>query len=347
MRDMNKKLTMFAILLIIVGIIGTISSGIASVPYFVNTASQIEREVNKETIIFNKELDINKLNINADESQIVIKKHNKKEIIVTQKGINKNNSYEIKDNANELSISQNRRNSNNNYEEIKNMKDVFDFMKGEIYSYNTNQITVYLPKDADINVSTEHGSLLIEDDVLLNELNFKTITGNISLPKKIKTLNDLNITSRNYIQLSVAELLGIKNVKIISNSVNIYSGEQDIFVDNIDSNIPNNVEIIQQNNEYGDVDINVEIPMAKNLIINAEKSSTQLDLPIDKYKINLDLKSLENIDFTELQNDNKLISDDIFKYQNTRELNGNLNSNLNTLEKEYTVKVKSNYISIK
>ncbi|MCR8745065.1 DUF4097 domain-containing protein [Romboutsia lituseburensis] len=345
MKDMNKKITIVAIVLIVIGIIGSISFGIASVPYFINMASQIEQELNKETVIFNKEINITKLNINTNGANIKIKKHDKEEIIITKKGSSKNESYDISNSENELLITQNK--NNNNYVEFKDINDVVDLMVGELYLYNANTITIYVSKNIDINATTGNGTLMVEEDILLDTLNFKTITGNISLPKKVKSLNDLNITSKNYIQMSVSELLGIKNINIIANSVNIYSDEQDIFIDNIEEYLPENMDIIQTNNEYGDITINVDIPVAKNLVVNAKQSSTELDLPIEKYNINLDLKSIENIDFSELIERNKIDNKEISKLQNTRELNFNLNENLKNNEKKYKMQVKSNFISVR
>lgn len=346
MKGMNKKITIFAIVLIVVGIIGSISFGIASVPYFVNMASQIEQDLNKENVVFNKEIDVNKLNISTNEANVIIKKHDKEGIIITKKGSNKEDSYDVSNNENELLITQNKKNDKN-YGEFKDINDIVDLMIEELYSYNTNTITIYVPKEMDVNVTTENGTLIVEDDILLSTLNFKTITGNISLPKKIKNLNDLNIRSKNYIQMSVSELLGIKNVNIIANSVNIYSDEQDIFIDDIENYIPQNVEINQSANEYGDIAIRVDTPVAKNLVVNAKQSSTELDLPIDKYNVNLDLKSIESIDFSELIERHKIDNNNIDKLQNSRELNINLNDNLKNNEKEYKIQVKSNYISIK
>ncbi|MGL4914578.1 MAG: hypothetical protein ACRC3Y_19335 [Romboutsia sp.] len=340
---MNKKLTVFAIVLAIVGIIGTVSSGIASVPYFINTASKIEKELNKETVIFNEGISIDKLNINIDEGNVLIKKYDKDSVKIVLKGKEKNNDYEIKNSENELLLTQNNK---NNIPELKTLNDFMDIIIEEIYSYNINSIIVYIPNDVDINVSTNMGSLIVEDDIFLNDFKFKTIGGNISLPNKVKNLESLDIASNNYIQLSMSELLGIKNVKITSNSVNIYSNENDIFIDNMEEHIPNNLDIFQKNGKYGHIELNVDIPVAKNLNIDAQESNTNINLPIEKYKINLDLKSLQSISISNLIEKNIINENEKYKYENIRELKGNINQNLDSLETEYNVKIKSNGIHL-
>ena len=55
---MNKKLSIFAIVLIIVGLIGSIWSGFFSMPYFINKLQDFDKQVNKESIIYNDDLSI-------------------------------------------------------------------------------------------------------------------------------------------------------------------------------------------------------------------------------------------------------------------------------------------------
>lgn len=342
---MNKKITIFSIILIIIGTIGTICSGIASIPYFIKTSSDIERELNKEYIIYNKEIDINKLNINTKDTNIVIRKHNKNNVIVSKKGNKDNLRYNIENKDNALSISENE--SKDNYKDIRSFNDFANYVLNEFYSQNTNNIVIYIPNDVDINTYTQSGVLDIQDDIFLNDVIFKTLSGNISLPKQVKNLKKLDIKSKNYIQLSISELLGIKDIYISSNSVNVYSDDNDIFIDNKENYIPNNVNINQDSNDYGNIDIYTEIPIANNLNINAYKSNVSIDLPIDIYKINFNIKSLQRINIDDLMQENKINENDHLKYQDIRELNGNLNKNLDELKKEYKVNIKSEYVSIK
>ncbi len=342
---MNKKITIFSIILVIIGTIGTICSGIASIPYFIKTSSDIERELNKEYIIYNKEIDINKLNINTKDTNIVIRKHNKNNVIVSKTGNKDNLRYNIENKDNALSISENK--SEDNYKDIKNSNDFANYVFNEFYSQNTNNIVIYIPNDVDINTYTQNGILDIQDDIFLNDVTFKTLSGNISLPKEVKDLKKLDIKSKNYTQLSISELLGIKDIYISSNSVNIYSDDNDIFIDNKENYIPNNININQDSNDYGNIDISTEIPIANNLNINAYKSNVSVDLPIDRYKINFNIKSLQRIDIDDLMQENKINENDHLKYQDIKELNGNLNKHLDELKKEYKVNIKSEYVSIK
>lgn len=344
MINMNKKIALFAIVLVIVGTIGTVCSSIASIPYLINTTSKIEKELNKESVIYSKDMKIDELDINTKSANVIIKKHDKDNVIVTQKGKETNFSYEVVNIENKLAVIENQ--NKNDYSKVSNITDFTDYILQQLYSYNIHSIVIYVPNDVDINVATETGYLNVEDDILLNKVAFKTLSGNISLPKEVKELSKLDIKSRNYIQLSMSELLGIKDVHINSNSINIYSDQNDIFIDNIESYIPNNIDINQNNNDYGNVDISTSIPVASNLSINAYKSNVYIDLPIEKYKINFNVKSSQQINIDDIMNKNIISENDYLKYNNTNELNGNLNKNLNGLEKEYKVNVKSEYVNI-
>lgn len=333
---MNKKLSIFAVVLIIIGIIGTIFSGIKSMPYFMKVVSNAEKEINRETNIYNKDVDINKLYISTIDSNIVIKKHNKNNIVINEKGKDKYAKFKVNSNENLLEIKQleNSRSKVNDFYNIKNLNDLLN-------------IVVYIPKDVDIEVITESGNLKIEDDIFLDNLTFKTSLGYVSLPKNILNLSKLDIKSNGSVQLAMSELLGIKDVNIEARDINIYSDDRDIFINDIESYIPENIAINQRinNPNYGNVNINTNIPVANNININGYNSDVTLDLPIQKYKINFDIKSSKNILLQGLVNKN-IISDKTTINEDIREIKGILNKQLENLEKQYNVNVKSQNVNI-
>lgn len=344
---MNKKLSIFAIILVIVGTIGTIWSGITTMPYLMNTALSAEKEINKEHTIYNEEINVNKLDIYTKTSNIIIKKHDKKNVIINGKGKSSYVRYDINSNDGSLFIKE-IDNDRDLREKIKDLEDLINLGIENIFLNDIQSIVVYVPNDVDINVITEGGDLKVEDDVFLDNLIFKTYEGRISLPEKFKDLNSLKIISKQQIYLSMAELIGIKNVSIESSSVDIYSNAKDIFIDNIEEYIPEKVNISKSTNDssnYG-ININTDIPVAKDLTINTYNLSVDLSLPIEKYKINFDIKSLQKIDLTELIEKNILDENDSRAYQDIREIKGILNNQLANLENEYKVNVKSEYINI-
>ena len=343
---MNKKLSIFAIVLIVLGIIGSIFSGIQAMPFFIDVVTNTQKEMNRETNVYNQEVNINKIDISTLDVDVVVKKHNKKNVVINEKGINKNVKLDINSNENILSVKQLESDKNYNID-IKDLEDLLNFAVENMYYHDNNSIIIYVPNDVDINVITSRGSLKIEDDIFLENLVYKTSRGYLTLPKNVIDLPKLDIKSNGDINLSIAEIIGIKDINIEAAYVNIYSDDRDIFIDDIESYLPNNLTINQMssNDAYNNISINTDIPVAKNLTINGYKSEVSLDLPIEKYKINFDIKALENISLEGLVNKN-IISQDSMIYENIREINGILNKQLENLEKQYNVSVKSQNVNI-
>ncbi|MBO3445612.1 hypothetical protein [Clostridium sp. CCUG 7971] len=332
---MNKKLSIFAIILVIIGGIGTVYSGIKSIPYFTNKAYEIQKEMDKEEIIYNEQIDINKLNINTINAHVLIKKHNENSVKITKRGMS---NYDIQNNNKELAITEKELERKNNYNfKVNNLDDLIDLVKSDIYRHRQD-ITIYIPNNVDLNVSAKYGSLNIIDNVALNNIEFKTIYGAISLPKGVKNLKGLDIVSKSNIRLSMGEILGIENINIAADSINVYSSDDDIFIDNIEKYIPNNVNLNIQS--YGDVYITTDIPMANNFNINGHDSQVKLDIPVNKYKFNVDMKASENIDIEDSLDNNNSQNNII------REIKGTLNKKLESLETEYKININAQNINI-
>lgn len=337
---MNKKLTVFSIILIIVGIIGSIYSGIASIPYFIDTYNKVEAEFNKEHIIYNKNIDINNLDISTLNDSTVIKQYNGNDIKIVVKGIYNENKYEVKEETKTIKLIEKNIEKERRYK-IKKVKDLLD-MAIENSMQEHNSVIIYVPNKVNINASTNYGELIIEDDILLNEVNLKTMNGYISLPRDIKSLDRLNIVSNGNIRLSMTELLGIKDVYIDANYIEIYSSDDDIFIEDIEKFIPNNINIISSNNN--NIDINTNIPISKNLNIDSIYSDINLDIPIDRYKFKFNMRA-HQIDLYNIK-DRYNINNDLYQSKELKEIKGILNKELESLDKEYYINIKANNINM-
>lgn len=344
---MNKKLSIFAILLIVVGAIGSVWSGITAIPYFVDMVSKAEKDINKEYSIYDESVVIDNLDIITDNTNITIKKHNKEGVVIAKKGTSHNVKYDINKEETTLSIKENNKDVTYS-NRIKDFGSLFNTVVEEIFSNYDNTIVIYVPNDVNINLATKYGDLNVEDDIFLDSLVLKTSSGSISIPKAVKELNRLDITSSSNITLAMSELLGVKDVNVNAESVSIYSDDNDIFIDNIVDYIPNNVTINQntRDNSGYDSDINTDIPVAKNLVIDSYNGNINVGLPIEKYKFNFDIKSSNGIDLQELRNESQNYEESDRDYNEVKSIQGLLNKSLENLEQEYIVKIKGEFVSI-
>ena len=335
---MNKKITVFAVILIVIGIIGTISSAVNAVPFATNYVNEIIKKANEEVKIYEKKVDINKLYIETKTVNVEIRKSDSDKLIIKQVGNLNTKTFDIDENNKEFKI---KSNDENKYldSKIQGFGDAILNMINNSY----NKIIVFVPNHVDIKVRTSVGDLIVENkDVLLNKIEFNTSQGQIILPKESKKLENLKISSMGTINLKVSELLGIKNIDISTqDSVYIESTPDDIFVDNIESFIPESINIITSSRDFDTIDIKSNIPIAKNLNIDNKSGNVYLDLPVDRYNIHFDLNSLKGIHFDnenqEVESD-KLINkfEGSFREQKENELTYNVyvnSDNINVYKK--------------
>lgn len=297
---MNKKLSIFAIVLIVVGLIGTVWSGFFSMPYFINKLQDFDEQVNMENTIYEKNIDVEELNINTNYVNTKIVKSNTNKIVVKSRGLYENTDIQVRDNDKILSVKEVDKNLS--MSKIKGVDDFTSKILEKVFSNHTNMITIYVPKDINLKVISKSGSLTIENDIFLNEFSFETYSGYLSLPNEVKNLNKLSISSQNYVSLQLGEILGIKEVNIYSNDVYIESDKYNL--EDIEKYLPNKVNI--KSNNLDNININIEsnLPISKNLTIDGYKSEVNLNLPLDRYKFKFDIKAYENIDLNEfLQKD--------------------------------------------
>lgn len=328
---MNKKLSIFAIVLIIVGLIGSVWSGFLSMPYFINKLQEYEEGINKEKVIYEENVNINNLNINTKYANVKILKNDSSKVIIKTNGLYKNSEININQSGKDLVIEEEI--NNQKIEKIKNIDDLINIGLENTFSSYRNTILVYIPNNINISAITEGGNLDVKDNIFLDSLTFKTYGGSISLPSEIKNLKLLDLTSKSDLSLKLSELLGIDEVNINSNEVYISSKESTFY--DMEKYIPKKVTINGDNLENGIIDIESTIPISKDLTIDSYKSEVLLNLPLDRYNFNFNVATYEGIEF----NDYLL---NITKYRDESELIKEFKTILNpNLKDEYKININA------
>jgi len=343
----NKIITSIGVVLVSIGVVGGVWSGIVAMPKMINNWEINQEKETKPEVIYNNQNQIRKLNIDANVSNVYIKKSNTQNVIVERCGNKSLSTVTVKNNNNELVIKEEQNSSIN---EIKpnNINNLVEIFLDNIFSSDYADIVIYLPEKVSANIKADYRGLVVVDDVLSNTLNYETSHGYISLLGDIN-LENLNIKSLGDISLRTDEINGIKNINITANTVHING---DSSTDDI-SKIPENVIIKTTSTYYNELGINLDtsIPIAKNVVIDSS-SMVSLNLPLVDYKFNFDINTSRGIKFE---------AADYEKYKNTfvgkyfeqsltidenalpKELKGLINEELKDNSDEYSVKVNSAY----
>lgn len=328
---MNKKLSIFAIVLIIVGLIGSVWSGFLSMPYFINKLQDYEEGINKEKVIYEENININNLSINTKYANVKILKNDSSKVIIKTNGLYKNSEIKINQSGKDLVIKEEI--NNQKIEKIKNIDDLINIALENTFSSYRNTILVYIPNNMNISAITDSGHLYVKDNIFLDSLTFKTYGGSISLPSEIKNLKFLDLTSKSDLSLKLSELIGIDEVNINSNEVYISSKESTFY--DMEKYIPKKVTINGDNLENGIIDIESTIPISKDLTIDSYKSEVLLNLPLDRYNFNFNVATYEGIEF----NDYLL---NLTKYRDESELIKEFKTILNpNLKDEYKININA------
>ncbi|WP_455538281.1 hypothetical protein [Terrisporobacter sp.] len=248
---MNKKLSVFAIILIIVGLIGLIWSVFFSMPYFINKLQAYSDQINKEHTIYEKNINVNELNIDTNYINMTIVKSNSDKIKIKSKGLYENVDIDITNNNGVLSIREIDKKVKS--EKIKGIDDFVSKVFEKKFSNYKNMITVNVPNNINLEAAMKSGSLKVEGDIFLDNFSFNTSSGNLLLPKVFKNLEKLSINSQGYVSLQLAEILGIKEVNIYSS--NVYIGSNETNLQDIEKYLPEKLAIKSNNLEEGDIDI--------------------------------------------------------------------------------------------
>lgn len=338
----GKIVTGIGAVLLTIGIIGSVLSGVVSIPKIINNIQNIENNLNKEEILYNKQVNLTKLNINSKTSKVIIQKYDGQNIVVKRSGNKNLTTITTKENASELTINEEL----NNNRLGKSIDDIVRYFVDRLYKSNDSNIIMYVPNNIDINVNTNNNRLIV-NDVNINNLNFNTSHGEISLNEN-SNINNLNIKSYGSISLKLREVYCTDNLSINSKHVNIH---EDTII-NDETKIPERVKILISNNykEYGDdsVVINTNLPIAKNLDINSNET-VELNLPILDYKFNFDIKTSNSIYFDK-NSKNKYVDTSLNKYfrfdddkyiLNQSNFEGLINEKLINNPLEYFINIRS------
>lgn len=327
---MNKKLSIFAIVLIIVGLIGVVWSGFFSMPYFINKLQDFDEQVNMENIIYEKSIVVDELNINTNYVNTKIVKGNTDKVVVKSKGIYENMDVQVMNNNKTLSVKEVDKHVSAN--KIKSIDDFTSNILENAFSKRTNMIIIYVPKDVNLKVTTKSGALNIENDIFLDEFFFDTYSGSLSLSSEVKNLNKLSISSQKYVSLKLGEILGIKEVNIYGSDIYIESDKYNL--EDIEKYLPNKVTIKCNNLDNNNVNIESNLPISKNLNIDGYKSQVNMNLPLDRYKFKFDVKAYGNIDL------NDFLQESFYNEENydLKEFKETINKDL---ENEYKVNIQA------
>lgn len=329
---MNKKLTIFAVVLIAIGIIGTISSSIAAVPFATNYINECAKKASEEVKIYEKKVDVSKLDIETNNANVEVKKSDSDKLKIAQVGSFDKNTFTIENKDNTLFIKENEQDRHINME-VQGFGDALINMM----NLGENKIIIYVPNNVDIQASTKGGELILRDkDILQKQVFFTTEYGQIVLPKEIKNLENLTISSNGSINLKASEILGIKNINISTTSdVYLQSMPDDVFIENVENFIPDSFNIIATR-YAGTINIESSIPLAKKLNIDNKNGITYLNLPTDYYNTEFNLNASQNINFEDENYKNK---------EPMKKFNGSLKQHKEN-EFKYNVDVKSQEINI-
>lgn len=341
----HKVITSIGVICIVTGIVGGTWSGIKAIPTIINKLNKIQNQDKQAVTLYNENEKVDKINIDAKCSNVYIRKHNEPTITVQRLGNKELSNISFENKNGQLNIKEDYINKDYN---IKNIDDMTKQWVDRLYQTNTSDIIVYLPEKINLDVTTDYTELVVEDDCLLDTINYETSSGQIVLEGDTN-LENLNIKSSNYISLETKDINGAKNVNIIAREVDI-NGNGAILDE---SKIPENLSIKTTNTNYEEdsLDIDSTVPIAKNLYIDSI-STVDIELPIVDYKFNFDVNTSRGIVFSS-DNINKYINTAVEKYFTQgssqeigalkKQFKGLLNEELMSNKNEYFVKINSSY----
>lgn len=334
---MKRKymVTGLGVAILSVGMIGGVLSGVNAIPTLVNKKQVIDNKYNEKEVIFNEVHDVSQLNINLQKSDVVLRKHDSDKILIERTGAKDITNLRCEKGDGILTLSEDYKDAPE--KEIKSIDDIVKSVVDDAFSSHISEVTIYLPKEVNVNVSEDSGYLRVDDDVILDSLTYKTNVGSIQLNEYVEFEN-LNVTSVNGVSISGSEMLGIKNVKLEGRSIYVHSSEYELSTEELLAKIPDVLEI-KCSSPYGyeGVTIETNMPVAKN--VNIQTTSTvDVNLPLLEYKFNFDIKTNKGINFSHMQNDERYYNTSLEKLFNSNNSEFNYDSELQTeegFEKEY------------
>ncbi len=294
---MNKRLSVFAVILIVIGFVGTISSSVSTLSNIddvIINVKDYQKELGwyEEKEIYNKKIESSKLIINTMDTDVEINYHEKDYVNIHKVGSVSHSTYEISEVDNVLEITENE--NNKNFNDVESIKESINIGMSELFNNGDRKIVINLPDKYDIEVNSNYGTLRIRNLKVLNkELIFNTIQGYINLPIDIKNMENMKINTKGHIYFDPEELKGINNIDIKADSLDILDNKEYMINNSVIDNIPKNINIetIKTSDKYSDIYVESVLPIAKNLNISNNEGSVSVTLPITEYNTNFDIKS--------------------------------------------------------
>lgn len=295
----SKISLIIAAILIIVGIVGSILTGIKVIPKNINfIINSVKEYIYAETEVKSLPYNVEKLNVTTSKDvKLEIRRSFDNNTRIKTNRINKS-YYNIEDIYMEsdktliLDIKTNRI-----FDNIHNIYEQFEGMNASFTEYDIeeNLIIIEVPNQVDINIEgNEELSLDIKDDgILKNDLKIKYnksigySTFNIPNNNKLKNLQIINAP---YINLEVLDFINAKSVEIQGSHIDIKSTE--IPNDYDLNNIPESISV-----RGNDINITSYVPLGKDVDIYAEhKLNYTSNFEDYNYVGNIDSKAFKNKD---------------------------------------------------
>lgn len=292
-----KIAVIIGIILIIVGIIGVIPSGMNMTKVVLLDISNARGKDTSSNIVVGEErkeienLKIISKNEDYDSLDIILKKSNDNTFLIKKQInflIDVNVTYQYDESSKTIEIATGSKRNNYNFNMIKEgiLKSFYEEVISTIAngrSMSNNYIEIYVPNRVNIDVDRNSNTSLTvtDEEVLGNSLNYNVSYGEISLPK-FNQCKNININSSNHVALDVREFMNAEKVNIVGNYVSINSNGK-LTDYNGTYKLPEEINITA-----GDLYINSYIPMANKMILDVN-NELNFHMPFNDYNIYSDI----------------------------------------------------------
>ncbi|CDM67964.1 hypothetical protein CM240_0799 [Clostridium bornimense] len=328
----SKVAVIVGIILISVGIIGVIPSGIYMTRDVLLDVSNARNEKmssenyiaigEEEKVIEN--LKIVSKNEISQSLNIVIKKSTDNTFSIRKyKGFfdDIDVTYQYDESSKTIIVDTNRKRDSFNFDRVKDglLKNFYDEAISALAngrSIDSNYIEVYVPSRVNIDIDRNgYTSLTVRDEEVLGDnLNYNISFGEISLPE-FNQCKNININSSNHVELDVREFINAEKINIVGNYVDIDSEGKSLEYAKIDK-LPEEINIIA-----GYLEINSYIPLANKMILDVDRE-LYFDMPFSEYSVYGDITSKS--DNLQLINVNGRVENGVFKGELSNGEKGNV-----------------------
>ena len=296
----SKVALIIAAILVGIGTVGAIGSGVVAVPTVINEVedARIKYKQNQGEEIYKSQDLIENLDINSvggGISTVELKKSD--DNLFKIKAYNsqfQNIEIDTKYDSEKKTLNLNT-----------NLKSERRFLSGEgnffkrlydglIYSVvgegEISKITVEVPKGINVSLNAEgHVSLITEDaSTLKDTLKYKSYSGYCDLPK-VNNLKNINIQTNSYISMDFKELINAENVEIFADNIDISTNG--LLSDYKDvKKLPSNVTL-----KASSVKVKSYMPIGQNVNINTN-NYFEIVTDIHDYNVNgkIEMKNPEH-----------------------------------------------------